>query len=341
MTVISCVSMVSPVGYSAAATCAALRAGVAAFEELDYPDNNGMPLKGARIDAIAPAKRGRERLIALARLAMEHIDADAAVALPWSQMPIILCTRERDVPGTRLNGILSGLRLPDGSMLTQRRTAHIPNGQTSAFVALLQARKMLAEGNDPACLLLALDSLIDARTLAWLDGQMRLKTSAVTDGLIPGEAACLAVVSRVPLRPHFVVVRGLGLGTETATAANEEPFRADGLTAALRAALAEARIEMHDVAFRLSDVAGESYAFEELVLAQMRNMRKTRPEQRLWHAGDCIGDTGAAAGLIQFAWAEQAFHRGYAPGGLAALHGSSMAFSGRAAAVVSGASATR
>ena len=97
---------------------------------------------------------------------------------------------------------------------------------------------------------------------------------------------------------------------------------------------------MHEVAFRLSDVAGESYAFEELVLAQVRNMRKTRPEQPVWHAADCIGDTGATAGLIQFAWAEQAFHRGYASGELAALHGSSMAFSGRAAAVVSGVSST-
>ena len=48
-----------------------------------------------------------------------------------------------------------------------------------------------------------------------------------------GEAACLTVVSREPLTPHFVVVRGLELGTETATAANEEPFRADGLMAAL------------------------------------------------------------------------------------------------------------
>ena len=79
-----------------------------------------------------------------------------------------------------------------------------------------------------------------------------------------------------------------------------------------------------------------SYAFEELVLAQMRNMRQTRPEQPVWHAADCIGDTGAAAGLIQFAWAEQAFRRGYAPGELAALHGSSMASGGRAAAIVSG-----
>jgi 3-oxoacyl-[acyl-carrier-protein] synthase I len=341
MIVVSCISLVSPVGYNAAATCAALRAGIDAFEELDYPDSNGMPLKGARIDAIAPAKRGRDRLVALAQLVIELIAADAAAALPWSQMPIILCTRQREVPGARLNGILSGLRLPDGSMLAQRRTAHIGASQPSAFVALRQAQQMLAEGQEPACLVLALDSLIDPRTLAWLDGHMRLKTSSVTDGLLPGEAACLAVVSRKPMTPHFLVVRGLGLGTETATAVNEEPFRADGLTAALRNALSDGRTEMHEIAFRLSDVAGESYAFEELVLAQLRNMRKTRPEQPLWHAADCIGDTGAAAGLIQFAWAEQAFHRGYAPGDLAALHGSSMAFNGRAAAVVSAGDAPR
>ena len=334
MTIVSCISLVSPVGYSAAATCAALRAGIAAFEELDYRDSFAMPIRGACVEAIARSRRGRERLKMLARLVIESIEPHAAAALPWAQMPLILCTRERDTPGARLNGILNGLRFPDGSELTQRRTAHIPAGQPAAFAALMQARKMLSDG-ESACLVLAIDSLIDARTLAWIDDHKRLKTSETTDGLIPGEAACLAVVSRRPLTPRHVVLRGLALAVETATAIDEKPFRADGLTAALNAALAEARTEMHEVAFRLSDVAGKSYAFEELVLAQMRNMRQTRPEQPVWHAGDCIGDTGAAAGLIQFAWAEEAFGRGDAPGELAALHGSSIAFGGRSAAIVS------
>ncbi|RWP10900.1 MAG: 3-oxoacyl-ACP synthase [Mesorhizobium sp.] len=334
MTVISCVSLVSPVGYSAASTCAAMRAGIAAFEELDYRDRIAMPIRGARVDAIAPSKRGRERLRMLARLVLEHIEPDIGAALPWAQMPLILCTREKETPGARLNGMFSELRFPDGSAVNERRTAHIAAGQTGAFAALMQARKMLGEGA-PACLVLAIDSLIDARTLAWLDRHMRLKTSETTDGLTPGEAACLAVVSQRPMTPHHIVLRGLGFGAETATAISEEPFRADGLAGALKTALAEARTEMHEVAFRLSDVAGESYAFEELVIAQIRNMRQSRPEQPVWHAADCIGDTGAAAGMIQFAWAEQAFSRGYAPGDLAALHGSSMAFGGRAAAIVS------
>jgi 3-oxoacyl-[acyl-carrier-protein] synthase-1 len=335
MTALTCVSLVTPVGYSASASCAALRAGIAAFEELDYLDTAAAPVLGARLGAIVPGTRGRERLSALARLLIDHIDADVAGRMPWSQMPLILCTRHREMPGPRQGGILSGLRLPDGSALNERRTTQIADGQPSAFSALTHARKLLNEGGEPACLILAIDSLIDARTLAWLDGHMRLKTSGMTDGLIPGEAACLTVVSRQPLTQRHVILRGLGYGVETATAVNEEPFRADGLTAALKTALAEARIEMHEVAFRFSDVAGESYGFEELVLAQLRNMRKTRPEQPVWHAADCIGDTGAAAGLIQLAWAEQSFSRGYAPGDLAALHSSSMVFSGRAAAIVS------
>jgi 3-oxoacyl-[acyl-carrier-protein] synthase-1 len=335
MTVVSCVSLVSPVGYSAASTCAALRAGIAVFEELDYRDRIAMPIRGARVDAIGRAKHGRARLKKLARLVLESIEPETAATLPWAQMPLILCTREREVPGARLNGIFGDLRLPDGSEFSDRRTSHIAAGQPSAFAALMQARKMLGEGAQ-ACLVLAIDSLIDARTMTWLDRRMRLRTSDTTDGLIPGEAVCLAVISRRPMTPRYVVLRGLGLGTETATAANDAPFRADGLSGALKTALAEARTEMHDVAFRLSDVAGESYAFEELVIAQIRNTRRTRAEQPLWHAADCIGDTGAAAGLIQFAWAEQAFSRSYAPGNLAALHGSSMAFGGRAAAIVSG-----
>jgi len=114
---------------------------------------------------------------------------------------------------------------------------------------------------------------------------------------------------------------------------NEEPFRAEAMKSAVGDALRESGLAMHDVDFRLSDVAGESYAFEELALAQTRLMRKVRPSQPLWHAADCIGDCGAAAGLVQFAWAAQAFHRRYAPGPVAALHAAS-ALGPRAAAVV-------
>lgn len=335
MTAISCISLVCPVGYMPASAAAAMRASISVFEELPYRDSGGQPIRGALVDAISPQARGRSRFAALARLAVDHIDEKVAASLPWGEMPFLLCTRDAGMPGARFNGILSGLAVPGGKPLVGARAFQVTHGQISVFVAMEQARTLLDERNVEACLIMAIDSLIDARALSWLDSRMRLKTSKVTDGLIPGEAACILVVSRRPIFDGSLRLRGLGLAVETATASNEEPFRADGLSAALKIALGEAGVRMHEIAFRLSDVGGESYAFEELVLAQMRNMRQTRPEQPVWHAADCMGDCGAVAGLIQFAWAEQAFKRGYAPGELAALHGSSMAFSGRAAAVVS------
>lgn len=196
------------------------------------------------------------------------------------------------------------------------------------------ARTALTDSDLPACLILAADRLIDARVLHWLDSSQRLKSSEHADGVIPGEAACLAVVTREPLPDEPVAsVHGIGEAIESATVLNEEPFRAEAMKTALGSALRESGLAMHDVDFRVSDVAGESYAFEELSLTQTRLMRKVRPSQPLWHVADCIGDCGAAAGLVQFAWAAQAFHRRYAPGPVAALHATS-AFGQRAAAVV-------
>ena len=39
--------LVCSVGLSAAAACAAMRAGIAMFEELPYADNRGQPIVGA------------------------------------------------------------------------------------------------------------------------------------------------------------------------------------------------------------------------------------------------------------------------------------------------------
>jgi len=114
-------------------------------------------------------------------------------------MPLIFCTREAERPGARLNGIAAKLQVPGGAALTDPSHAHVASGAASAIQAIAMARATLAKPRVPACLIFAADSLIDARVLHWLDHSQRLKTSERTDGVIPGEAACLAVVSRGPL----------------------------------------------------------------------------------------------------------------------------------------------
>lgn len=330
---LSCISLVCPVGYSVASAAAALRAGIAVFTETGYHDANGEPIVGATVGVLPSDLHGRDRLIALIRFALSEIDPALSDRLPWDRMPLILCSREAERPGASLAGIVAELSFPREATFAGKRAAHVASGPASAIQAVAMARSYLAEPDTRACLILAADSLIDARVLSWLDRTQRLKTSHRTDGVIPGEAACLAVVSNEPISDDYLSIHGIGMATESATILNEEPFRADGMKKALHGALQETGITMHEVDFRLSDVGGESYAFEELALTQTRLLRKVRPSQPLWHPADCIGDCGAAAGLIQFAWAEQAFRRGYAPGPVAALHTAS-AFGLRAAAVV-------
>jgi 3-oxoacyl-[acyl-carrier-protein] synthase-1 len=281
---------------------------------LDYQDQAGEPLVGAAVEALPRELRGRDRQAALLRLAFEALDPNSAKYLQAARLPLILCTHEADRPGARLDGLVSDLRSPNGAPYFYGRTAHIAAGAAGVVHALEQARTMFCEDALQACLIVGVDSLINARTISWLDRMRRLKTSRQSDGLIPGEAGCIILVSQKPPQEAGLAVLGLGFGKEPATITNEEPFRADGMTTALRNALAEAKLNLHEVDFRLSDVGGESYAFEELVLAQTRLMRQVRPEQPLWHPADCIGDCGAAAGFVQLAWAEQAWARGYAPG---------------------------
>jgi 3-oxoacyl-[acyl-carrier-protein] synthase-1 len=105
------------------------------------------------------------------------------------------------------------------------------------------------------------------------------------------------------------------------------------MAAAARQALAEAGLAMHEIDFFLADLAGEQYAFKELVLAQQRLMRQRREELPLWHPAQSLGDTGAAAGTVGLAVLREAFVKGYAVGPRVMLTTAS-AGGARAAAVV-------
>jgi 3-oxoacyl-[acyl-carrier-protein] synthase-1 len=216
----------------------------------------------------------------------------------------------------------------------QARARQFADGTVGAFRAMAYARQLLAEGVAKDCLIIAVDSLMDTRSLHWLDSHQRLKKEGHPDGVVPGEAACVTLVASRPLLSSAVCVSGLGFGHETATVLNDDPLLGKGLASAVRGALAEAGLGMHEVAFRLSDVAGESYAFEELVLAQTRTMTITRSSQDLLHPASSIGDCGAANGLLQLAWAEQAMVRRYACGPVALAQASAPGGS-RAAAILS------
>lgn len=297
-----------------------MRAGISRFTELPYAIERDAAVIGAVVPTLPGQLRGRARLIELLVQACTGLEALLSANWDPSQLPLILCTRSSELPGPAVDDLIREIEQRLGLTFGAKHSAHLARGQVAAFEALAQARLVIANGQAKACLIAAVDSLLDARTLAWLASHKRLKWSRQSDGIIPGEAACVSVVTALHLGASSLAIHGLGFGTETATVLNNDPLLGLGMASACRAALAEAGLAMHEVDFRLSDVAGESYAFEELALAQTRLMRKTRTTQDLWHPGSTIGDCGAAAGLLQLAWAEQAFARGYAPGPVALAH---------------------
>jgi 3-oxoacyl-[acyl-carrier-protein] synthase-1 len=330
---VSCVSLVSAVGLTPASASAAMRAGISGFTELQFHDVQGEPIIGAAVPGFPEDLRGRARLIELLIRAFEFGEERLSGDFNLEELPILLCTREPHRPGGRVNRIASEIESRLGCKFRRDGSGHFAYGHTACYAALSHAEQMLATQRSSAYLIAAADSLLDARTLRWLDDAQRLKTSAQTDGLTPGEAACLVLVSDHPLTDSPYAVKGLGFGTETATVLNEEPLLGKGMAAAVRMALDSAAVAMHEVNFRLSDVGGESYAFEELVLAQTRVTLKTRRSQPVWMPASSIGDCGAATALVEMAWAEQAYLLEYAPGPLALMHGST-ADGARAAAVV-------
>lgn len=318
---VSSPGLVCPVGLDAESACAALRAGIAQFEELPYRDNSGEPVIGATVPGMAPDLPRSHRLLELLAPALQETIGKVP-SLPWQSIPLIVCLAEPGRPGGcghLARDFVGAIERKIGVSFHPDCSGVIVKGHTGGFRALRVARRLFQEGDILACLICGVDSYINATSLNWLDAHWRLKTEENSDGVVPGECAAAMLVTPTATE-QAVKVRGLGFAQEKAVVLNEEPLLGLGMTEAVRIALTEAALTIHDFDFRVSDVTGESYGFRELSLALARFEREYREEFPIWHAAEAIGDTGAAAGLFQIAMAHGGTVGGYAPGDRALCH---------------------
>jgi len=314
---ITSTGMVCPVGLNAVNACAAKRAGISAFAELPYSDNAGEPIIAGSVPGLDWTLRRESRLLKLVISALADL-LNGQTDVQWNQVPLLVCLAEPGRPGGTGGlspSIVNRLEEALSIQFHPKNSRAFPSGHTAGFDALREARDLIQHGGVPACVVCGADSFLNAATLLWLDRHYRLKTPANRDGVIPGEAAAAVLVQAKPSLAATAEVIGLGFGKEPAPILSEEPLLGRGLADAARAALAEAKLGLHEIDLRLSDVTGELYGFKELSLVEGRLMRVVRKEaQPLWHWAEAIGDSGAAAGLAQLVLADQAFRKGYAPG---------------------------
>lgn len=306
--------LVTSVGLNAAASCAAFRAKIANPSETRFIDGGGQWIMAHQVELQQPW-RGLAKLSRMAAMAVEEALAQVPRAR-WSQLPLVLCVAEPGRPG-RLDGLDSQLmpmlQQQLGVTFHKQHSALVAHGRVGVAVALHGARRLLFEQGAPQVLVVATDSLLTWPTLAPYEREGRLLTERNSNGFMPGEAAGALLIGPAKGGGELSIT-GLGFAREAAHVASDEPLRGDGLAAALRGALEEAGLAMHEMDFRITDVSGEHYYFKEAALALSRTMRQRKEDFDLWHPAECTGEIGAASGVSVVALAQAACAKGYTLG---------------------------
>jgi 3-oxoacyl-[acyl-carrier-protein] synthase-1 len=313
--------MITCNGLSAPSTCAAIRARIANFSKTIFMDRSGEWIVGGQVP-LEVRLRGRARLIAFFASAIRECLSRVAPE-EWKRLPVVLCLAEPDRPG-RLHGIECDFLAELCAELKAEFHADsttVAEGRVSVAVALLHARRLLYERKHACVLIAGADSYFIMTTMKVYEEKSRLFTRANSNGFVAGEGGAAVLVSRpvAEKSPQFRIL-GVGFGQEKATIESDEPLRADGLSLAITAALRDAAIELASLDYRIADLAGEQYYFKEAALAITRLLRVHKEEFDIWHPADCVGDTGAAAGIVGLCVSLAASRKGYAPGPGVLLH---------------------
>jgi 3-oxoacyl-[acyl-carrier-protein] synthase-1 len=241
----------------------------------------------------------------------------------WPGIPLLLCVAEEDRLG-RIDGLddelLAEIQQDLGVEFKSGSTV-IAHGRTSIGVALRRARELLATTPVSRVLIAATDTLVTWATISAYERNERLLTSRNSNGFMPGEGAGALLVGHPTGQPQLTCT-GIGLATEPNHIGVEEPLRANGLTEAIKSALADAACAMHDLDFRVVDISGEQYYFKEAALAVSRLLRQPKAEFDIWHPAECIGESGATVGVAALVVMDAACRKNYACGHNILFHAS-------------------
>lgn len=314
--------MVTGVGFTAPATCAAIRCAVSNFTETRFMDQGGEWIIGSQVPLEEPW-RGRTKLVKMVTPAIKECLASLE-GTPTVRVPLFLCVAEPGRPG-RLDGLdqtlLTEIQVELGAQLHPDSKV-IAEGKVGGATALMLARQWLQGRHGDYCLIAGVDSYLMAGTLAVYGEQTRLLTSMNHDGFIPGEAGAAVLVGLSgKARGASIQCHGIGQGREQASVLSEQPLRADGLVMAIRNALADAGCSIGDIDFRITDLSGEQYAFKEATLALTRILRQRKEHFYIWHPVDCIGEVGAAIVPVMLGVFLASTMKNYSLGSMVLCHG--------------------
>jgi 3-oxoacyl-[acyl-carrier-protein] synthase I len=318
--VVSGVSAVSPVGHSAEVTFASVRARLSRIgvsTDLRIRNDRGklMPITCAAVAGITDGHRRYLRHFRMAVRAFAQLLVDSRLGdhiRDHTMLHLVLAEPERPGMDDRVQHELVRkmtrvLDIPDMS----GRTTVTRIGHAGVFEAISAAAGALVSRRVSRVLIGGVDGYLDELTLEWLNDTGRLKTEDNSKGFIPGEAAAFIVLERrsaVETRGGVAMARLAGVGTalEANGIYEKTACTGEGLTMAIRSAR-EASGDL-PLALAICDLNGERYRANEWGFTLPRSFDGSPPAS-LWHPADCLGDCGAAAGVLNMVFATLALAR--------------------------------
>ena len=316
----------TPLGAGATATALAWRAALSSVKKHPvYLDSRGELVSVSRNPDLSPTLEWRLRIVTLARAA-------AAEALSVLQSKGSTVSARLDVhfampeprPGT-VAEVERDLAVAMQDVVAPYFTLGVVRfswqGHAAGLLLVQHAYDRLRAREMPHVLLVAVDSFVCPETLEWLDENKQLKREGRTSGFPPGEAAAAVLLTSEhdALGPNVAPlarVVACGSAREVNRIKTDTVCTGEALTQAFRAALAPVAEGHGRVTDSYCDLNGERYRSEELMFAIVRVTKQFVNALGYATPADCLGDVGAASGLIYMALAVVAGMRGFARGPL-------------------------
>jgi len=324
----------TPLGMSAEASAAAVRAGISGFGSHPFMvDTAGNRAVVAAAPYVNEDLVGTGRLSELAWPAVaEALEPLACAPGAKPAIPIFLgLPPPRPGRPDRLDALLA--RITDEVHAWQLRPADIVRseiGHAAGTMALHAAWEAIRNGSTELALVGGVDSYLEPETLEWLEAHEQLHSAGLDNnpyGFVPGEAAAFVLLASDWAMRHYQLRPALDLCT-VATTRESNLIKTDavctgeGLTALFRS-LAQDVPAGVQIDMLYGDMNGEPYRADEFGFATVREGTIFKDPSEFMAPADCWGDVGAASGPLYMILCDAAARRSYAAGPLSAAFTSS------------------
>lgn len=316
---------ITPGGLTLAETAASTRARVARLRAIDWLDRRFEPFVVGRVpdDGLpelnstlaAQMRPSRElRMLQLAHAAL----ADALGHLPpqVEAPPLLLALPEHQttvaVEPTRF---LQRLALQAGPCFDLGNSVAAPRGRAAGLMAVKQALQRIESGQSQFVLIGGVDSLVDLHLLGSFDRAERIRGETISDGFSPSEGAAFILLgdtdtARAYGMSPMASVSSAATGQEPGHLYSDEPYLGEGLATAVSGAIDAAQLPA-PIASVFCSFNGERYWAREFGVARIRNAAAFADDAAMEHPAECLGDLGAAHGVVLAALAAHGIARGY------------------------------